>query len=249
MSGAKRILALGAASAIAQAYLRLGAAEGAGFILAGRVENRLAAVAADLTARGATAADTLAIDLAAMDGIEAAVQGLTSRFGFPDEVVLAYGVLGDQALAEQDLTAARRNLDTNFTSAVLWLLALLKERPAQAPLTIVAIGSVAGDRGRASNFVYGAAKGGLDRFLEGLAQKYDGSPVRVVTVKPGFVDTPMTAAITKGGPLWATPDQVAADIQRAVAKGKRIVYTPWFWWPIMTIIRHLPWFVFKRLKV
>lgn len=249
MTDTKRILVLGATSAIAQAYARRRAAEGIGFVLAGRHEDRLAAIAADLVARGAASAEPLVIDLANIDGIEEAVRAAAARFGAPDEVVIAYGVLGEQAKSEQDLAAARLGLDTNFTSVALWVLALLKDRPPAAPFTIVAIGSVAGDRGRASNFIYGSAKAGLDRFLEGLAQKYDGSPVRVIRVKPGFVDTPMTAAIKKGGPLWATPDRVAADIHRAVVKGKRVVYTPWFWWPIMMIIRHLPWFVFKRLKV
>ena len=172
-----------------------------------------------------------------------------ARFGEPDEVIIAYGVLGDQAEAERDLAQARALIDSNFTSAALWMLALLKDQPAGRTLTIVGIGSVAGDRGRASNFIYGSAKAAFDRFLEGLAHKFDGSPVRIVRVKPGFVDTPMTAGIKKGGPLWATPDQIAADIERAVAKGRRVVYTPWFWWVIMMIIRHLPWFVFRRLKV
>lgn len=248
MSNARLILVLGATSAIAQAYARRMAA-GNRFVLAGRRADRLAEIAADLIARGAASAEPFAIDLAKIDGIEDAVRGLKDRFGNPDEVLVAYGTLGDQAASEQDLAAARSTLDTNFTSVGLWTLALLKEHPSAAPLTIVAIGSVAGDRGRASNFIYGSAKAGLDRFMEGLAQKYDGSSVRVIRVKPGFVDTPMTAAIKKGGPLWATPDRVAADIQRAVAKGKRVVYTPWFWWPIMMIIRHLPWFIFKRLKV
>jgi len=174
---------------------------------------------------------------------------LRTRFGAIDEVVVAYGVLGEQAAAEQDLAQARVLIDNNFTSAALWVLALLKGRPENAPITIVGIGSVAGDKGRASNFIYGSAKAAFDRFLEGLQHKYDGSAVRIVRVKPGFVDTPMTAGIAKGGPLWATPDHVAADIARAVEKGRRVVYTPWFWWAIMMIIRHLPWFVFRRLKI
>jgi len=111
------------------------------------------------------------------------------------------------------------------------------------------VGSVAGDRGRARNFVYGSAKGGIDRFLEGLQQAYAGTKLRVVRVKPGFVDTPMTADIAKAGPLWTTPDRVAADIKRAADRGHAVIYTPWFWWPIMIIIRHLPRFVFHRLKI
>lgn len=244
-----RILVLGATSAIAQAYARRRAAEGCGFILVGRREDRLASIAADLGARGASSVEVQVTDLAAVDKIEEAARALQARFGSPDEAVIAYGTLPDQAAAELNLSEAHAVIDTNFTSAALWTLALLKDRPAGRPFTLVGIGSVAGDRGRASNFIYGSAKAGFDRFLEGLAQKYDGTPTRVIRVKPGFVDTPMTAGIKKGGPLWATPDQVAADMQRAVAKGRRVVYTPWFWWVIMMTIRHLPWFVFKRLKV
>ena len=244
-----KILILGATSAIAQAYARRRAAHGSDFLLAGRREDRLTAVAADLRACGAASADTLVLDLATMDSTEMQMRDIRTRFGEPDEVVIAYGVLGEQASAERDVAQARALIDSNFTSAVLWILALLKDSPEAHKLVIVGIGSVAGDRGRASNFIYGSAKAGFDHFLEGLAHKYGGSPVRIVRVKPGFVDTPMTAGIEKGGPLWAKPDQVAADIQRAVEKGRRIVYTPWFWWPIMMIIRHLPWFVFRRLKI
>jgi decaprenylphospho-beta-D-erythro-pentofuranosid-2-ulose 2-reductase len=242
-----RIVILGATSAIAQAYARRRAAAGCSFTLAGRHADRLAAIAADLMACGASAADPFLVDAGAMEQIEKSVASLLER-GDPDEVVIAYGVLGEQ-LAQDDLAKVRALIDINFTSAALWTLAFLKERAPAHPLTIVGIGSVAGDRGRASNFLYGSAKAGFDRFLEGLAQKYDGTPVRIVRVKPGFVDTPMTAHIAKGGPLWATPDQVAADIERGIAKGRRVIYTPWFWGMIMMIIRHLPWFVYKRLKV
>src|SRR3954451_2661987 len=244
-----KVLILGATSAIAQAYTRRRAAKGCDFVLAGRREDRLTAIAADLKALGSASADTHVVDLAAIDRIEAQARDIGARFGEPDEIVIAYGVLGEQVNAERDLAQARALIDSNFTSAALWILALLKDRPEDHQLTIVGIGSVAGDRGRASNFIYGAAKAGFDRFLEGLAHKYDRSSVRIVRVKPGFVDTPMTAGIEKGGPLWAQPDQVAADIERAVEKGRRVVYTPWFWWPIMMIIRHLPWFVFRRLKI
>jgi short-subunit dehydrogenase len=243
------IVILGATSAIAQAYARRRAAAGVRFALAGRREERLNAVAADLVARGAAAAEPVVMDLSAIGEIESAVEMIHARFGPPQEIVVAYGVLGEQAVLERDLSAARAALDVNFTSAALWLLAFLKRRDAAQPLTAVVIGSVAGDRGRRTNFIYGAAKGGLDIFVQGLAHAYAGTPVRFVMVKPGFVDTPMTAAIIKGGPLWASPDRVAADIERAVRRGARVVYTPWFWRPIMAIIRRLPWFVFRRLKI
>jgi decaprenylphospho-beta-D-erythro-pentofuranosid-2-ulose 2-reductase len=241
-----KILILGATSAIAQAYARRRAAQGCEFILAGRREDRLAAIVADLKACGAASAEIFVADLAAVDKIESASRALRAQF---DEVVIAYGVLGKHASAERDLEQARQLIDSNFTSAALWILGILKDHPEATPLTIVGIGSVAGDRGRASNFIYGSAKAGFDRLLEGLQQKYAGSAIRVIRVKPGFVDTPMTADYQKGGPLWATPDRVAADIERAVGKGRRVVYSPWFWWVIMMIIRHLPWFVFRRLKI
>jgi short-subunit dehydrogenase len=241
-----RILILGATSAIAQAYARR-RAQGTDFILAGRHEDRLKAIAADVVACGAASAEPLVIDLAELEGIEPAVVALRARAGEVDEALIAYGTLGEQAVSERDLDEAIATIDTNFTSAAMWSLALLKDRPP-GPFTLVVIGSVAGDRGRASNFIYGSAKGALDRFLEGLTQKYDGTGVRIIRVKPGFVDTPMTAAYEKTA-LFVTPDKVAADIARAVAKGRRVVYTPWFWWPIMAIIRHLPWFVFRRLKI
>jgi decaprenylphospho-beta-D-erythro-pentofuranosid-2-ulose 2-reductase len=244
-----RILILGATSAIAQAYARRRAAKGCDFVLAGRREDRLAAIAADLKACGAGSVETVLSDLAALDAIEAQMCDMRTRVGEPDEVLIAYGVLGEQTSAERDVAQARGVIDSNFTSAALWVLALLKGRPEAHKIAIIGIGSVAGDRGRASNFIYGSAKAALDRFLEGLAQKYDGSPVRIIRVKPGFVDTPMTAGIEKKGPLWAHPGRVAADIRRAVRAGRGVVYTPWFWWPITMIIRHLPWFIFRRLKI
>ena len=249
MTDSRLVVILGATSAIAQAYARRRAQAGVRFALAGRGEERLKAVAADLVARGAASAEPVVIDLSAIGEIESAAEMIHARFGPPQEIVVAYGVLGEQAALERDLPAARVALDVNFTSAALWLLAFLKRREAAQPLTAVVIGSVAGDRGRGTNFIYGAAKGGLDIFVQGLAHAYAGTPARFVMVKPGFVDTPMTAGFLKGGPLWSSPDRVAADIERAVRRGARVVYTPWFWWPIMAIIRRLPWFVFRRLKI
>ena len=243
------VVVLGATSAIAQAYARRRAAAGARFAVVGRREERLNVIAADLRARGAASAEAIVMDLAAIAEIERAVEMIHARFGPPKEVVVDYGVLGEQAALERDLAGARAGLDVNITSATLWLLGFLKTHDATQALACVVIGSVAGDRGRRTNFIYGAAKGGLGIFVEGLAHAYAGTPVRFVLVKPGFVDTPMTAAFVKSGPLWASPDQVATDMERAVRRGARVVYSPWFWWIIMTIIRRLPWFVFRRMKI
>jgi short-subunit dehydrogenase len=248
MSDAHTVVVLGATSATAQAYARR-RATGNKFVLLARREERLAVVAADLIARGAASAEPVVMDLSAIGEIERAVESIHARFGPPREILVAYGTLGEQAALERDLDAAKTALDVNFTSAALWLLAFLERRDAASPLTCVVIGSVAGDCGRRTNFIYGAAKGGLDIFVQGLAHAYAGTPVRFLLVKPGFVDTPMTAAFVKSGPLWSTPERVAADIDRAVRRGSRVVYTPWFWWPIMAVIRRLPWFIFRRLKI
>ena len=249
MSDPDLIVVLGATSAIAQAYARRRAAGGARFVLLARREDRLAVVAADLLARGAASAEPVVMDLSALDEIERAVETLHARFGPPREIVVAYGVLGEQGELERDLAGARASLEVNFTSAALWLLAFLKRRDSTQPLTSLVIGSVAGDRGRASNFIYGAAKGALDVFVQGLAHAYAGTPARFVLVKPGFVDTPMTVGFAKAGPLWSSPERIAADIERAVRRGRRVVYAPRFWRPIMAVIRALPWFVFRRLKI
>src|SRR5262249_58488352 len=144
MSDPDLIVVLGATSAIAQAYARRRAAGGGRFVLLARRQDRLAAVATDLVARGAASAEAVAMDLAAMDEIERAVETMHARFGAPQEIVLAYGTLGDQAALARDLDAARSALDVNFVSAALWLLAFLKRRDAASPLTCVVIGSVAG---------------------------------------------------------------------------------------------------------
>jgi short-subunit dehydrogenase len=248
MNGARQVWILGGTSAIAQAYARLAAAGGATLTLIGRISDHLKANAADLMARGGQAAIEV-VDLAGAVDHNAIVGGLIDRHGLPDEVLVAYGILGDQESALTDLAQARQIIEVNYTSVALWLLAIRARRDPARPLSLVVIGSVAGDRGRSSNFIYGSAKGGLDRFLEGLQHAHAGTSLHVLRVKPGFVDTPMTAAIKKGGPLWAKPDHVARDIQRAVGRRAAVVYTPWFWRPIMLIIRLMPAFVFNRLKI
>lgn len=110
------------------------------------------------------------------------------------------------------------------------------------------ISSVAGDRGRASNYLYGSAKAAVTTYLSGLGQRLHASGVNVLAIKPGFVDTPMTAAFKKGA-LWATPEQVANGILKAIGKRKSVAYLPGFWWAVMMIIKNIPEFIFRRIKL
>ena len=247
----RRVLILGGGSAIAFAYARVRAAEGCTVVLAGRRADLLEANAADLKARGAAGAEVVAGDLADAAALPALAQRLFAADAYPDEVLIAYGSLPDQAAAAADLSQARAALEVNLVSPALWLLALMQARPAGRPLSVAVIGSVAGDRGRGSNFIYGAAKGGLARLVEGLQHANAGAKeVSITLVKPGFTLTPMTEGVPgRGGPLWATPDAVGAAIAKAVDKARPEIYAPGFWRPIMLLIRHLPRMVFNRMKI
>ena len=205
MTDGRRIWALGATSAIAHAYARRRAALGASLLLLGRNEAHLRANAADLMARGAKSASVKCCDLACPPDFDAVLADLIASEGPPDEVLIAYGSLEQQGRAIGDVAYVRDLIEINFTSVACWLLAIIARWDRGRPLTLVVIGSVAGDRGRGSNFVYGSAKGGLDRFLEGLQQAYVGAALRIVRVKPGFVDTPMTAHMAKAAHYGRRP--------------------------------------------
>jgi len=247
-TGTKRIIVLGATSAIAELTARIWAAEGARLVLVGRNAARLNDIAADLKARGAEDATTWPLDCAKADATSQ-LDSMVETLGGLDVLLLAYGVLGDQAKLEHDQRAAAELIQTNFSSAVAWCLAarvILKRQRAGA---LLVIGSVAGDRGRRSNFIYGATKGGLARLVEGIAHDLAPLGARAVVLKPGFVDTPMTANITRKGLLWARPDQIAPRIAAAARRGGPVVYVPAYWGFIMLIIRHLPAVVFNRLSI
>ena len=147
---------------------------------------------------------------------------------------------------ETDAGLAADILAVNFTSPAILLNELAQRFQMQGDGALAAITSVAGDRGRKSNYIYGAAKGGLQRFVEGLRHRLAGHGVAVVDIRPGFVTTKMTAHLPRGGPLWASPERVAADIIRAIGKGRAVCYTPGFWRLIMLVIRYLPRVVFHR---
>jgi short-subunit dehydrogenase len=240
----KRILVLGATSAIAMAVMRQLVTPAAHFFIVARSKEKLTAVAQDLLVRGASRVDMVVADLDDMQAHPQMLAIATSQLGTVDLALLAHGVLGDQAAAERDYAAAEPVLVTNLLSAISLLTWLANYCVSQGRGTLAVISSVAGDRGRKSNYVYGASKAGLDAFLSGLRNRCDRAGVQVLTIKPGFVATPMTAHIPKNR-LFATPEQVARGILTAVRRRRDIVYVPWFWRPIMAVIRAVPERIFK----
>lgn len=244
----RRMLLCGAASAIAQELARTAPA-GTRLFLAARDAAKLEAVAADLRGRGHEVAGTAALDLrdAARHGVlfddAAAALG-----GAVDLVVIAHGYLGDQAKAQADWTEAREILETNFLSAASLMSQAAERFAKQGAGQLVVIGSVAGDRGRQSNYFYGAAKGAVEILAEGLRHRLAPLGVPVLLVKPGFVDTPMTAHLPKT-PLFAAPRAIAEGIWRAIESRRAVVYLPWFWRYILLMIRSLPRAIFHRLKI
>ncbi len=245
---ARKVVVFGATSAMAQQTVRLLAAAHAELLLVGRDPEKLAAVSADAVARGAGRVDQLAADLDDAARLEELAAGAFGRLGRVDLVIVAQGLLGDSRACERDPALAARLLRTNFTAPALLLERVAARLAAQGSGTIVAISSVAGDRGRQSNYVYGAAKGGLAIYLAGLRNRLARSGVHVVTVKPGFVDSPMTADLPKNR-LFAPPSAVAAAILDAVERRRDVVYVPGFWRAVMWAIRMVPERIFKRLRL
>lgn len=247
----KKIAIFGATSAIASACARRFVADGRDLFLVGRDPHKLQALVDDLTCRAAEgqvigAARANLNDVARHEALLAEAE---EALGGLDAVLIAHGTLSDQKVCERSVAMTLQEVHTNALS-VASLLALAANRfEARGQGTIAAISSVAGDRGRQSNYVYGASKGFVSLFMQGLRNRLYHKGVRVVTIKPGFVDTPMTAGFKKKGLLWASPDQVARRIVRAMDRGADEVYVPWFWRPILWVIRHIPEAVFKRLSL
>jgi short-subunit dehydrogenase len=245
----KNILIVGGTSAIAGACARIWAREGANIVLTGRQSSRLEETANDLRVRGAKEVRTYVLDVTDYAQHAAMVAACNSALGRIDIVLIAHGTLSDQAHCERDAEATVREFSTNATATISLLTLLAGTLEKQRSGTIAVISSVAGDRGRPSNYVYGAAKAAVTTFCEGLRARVFKAGVRVLTVKPGFVDTPMTAGIALPALLVASPERVASDIIRAIQRGKDCLYTPWFWAAIMLIIRSLPGYIFKRVTL
>lgn len=242
------IVILGATSAMAEATARLFAEQGDSLYLVARNEEKLKAVADDLSARGAKKVISFIADLADTKTHQEILKGVIDDLQVVDIILVAYGSLPDQPACEMSYESAEREIQLNFLSVVSLLTLFSIKMEEQASGTIAVISSVAGDRGRQSNYVYGAAKGGLTIFLAGLRNRLQSKGVNVLTIKPGFVDSPMTSHLDKG-PLFVGPDVIAQGIVKAISKNRNVVYLPWFWQIIMFIIRLIPEPIFKRLKL
>jgi decaprenylphospho-beta-D-erythro-pentofuranosid-2-ulose 2-reductase len=247
-SSVKRVLILGATSAIAEQTARLFAARGDQLMLVARNPQRLKIISDDLQVRGARDVDYLVADLSDTTTHARLLHDATTRLNGLDLILFAYGSLGDQKACEQDFSDTLQELKTNYLSVLSLLTLIANQFEQQGHGCIVVISSVAGDRGRQSNYVYGSAKGALSIFLQGLRNRLYKSNVQVVTIKPGFVDSPMTREFKKGR-LWAKPAAIARGIIKAIDKQKDVVYLPFFWRYIMFIIKLIPEKLFKRLSL
>jgi short-subunit dehydrogenase len=244
----RRILIVGAGSAIAEATARIFAARGDAIFLVGRKPEALESIAADLKVRGAHAVGMEVMDAANLSAHASMLDRCEAFLGGLDTVLVAYGTLSDQKACESSAELTVAELHTNAVSVAALLTPIAARFEQRRSGAIAVISSVAGDRGRQSNYVYGSAKALVSAFLSGLRQRLYKAQVSVITIKPGFVDSPMTAAFRKG-PLWAKPHQVAKGIVHAIDRSRTIVYLPWFWRAIMFIIRAIPEAVFRRLRL
>ena len=242
------VLVAGATSAIARATAAELARRGHALVLAARDVAEAEAIAADLRLRFGVAARAALLDALDFASHETLADSVLAEGDAFEGVVVALGWMGDTETARHDADEARRTIDINLTAVVSLLTPLADHLERRGTGFVCVVSSVAGDRGRQSNYVYGAAKGGLSVYLQGLRNRLFHAGVRVVTVKPGFVDTRMTFGLP-GTFLVAAPERVARGIVRAIEGGLDVVYLPGFWGPVMRGIRAVPERLFKRLKL
>jgi len=244
----KRILIIGATSSIAEHCARIWAARGEALHLVARNEQHVQVIASDLKVRGASEVTTYVTDLNNMDKHEELLDVADAALGGVDIVLIAHGTLSNQKSCELSVKETLAEIQTNALSTISLLTLNANKFEAKQSGTICVISSVAGDRGRASNYVYGTAKAMLTTFTSGLRQRLHKFNVSVVTIKPGFVDTPMTSELKKGF-LWAKPSAIAARIVDAIEKKNTEIYMPSFWWLIMFIIKSMPDKLFRRTSI
>jgi decaprenylphospho-beta-D-erythro-pentofuranosid-2-ulose 2-reductase len=249
LGSVQSVLVLGGGSDIAQATLReLVKRRARTIVLAARDPDALAPAAAELRAAGATTVETVAFDAHDTAAHEAFVAGVFERVGDIDLALLAFGVLGEQEVAELDGRAAVDIAEVNYVGSVSVAVPIAQRMRAQGHGSIVALSSVAGERARRSNFVYGSSKAGMDTFFQGLGDSLVGTGVRVMIVRPGFVHTKMTEGMA-AAPLSTTPEAVADAILHGLARGRETVWVPSTLRYVMSALRHVPRPVFRKLPI
>ena len=244
----KKILIIGATSAIAQEIAKQYSIEKSELILVGRRQDFLDIIAQDLQVRGASKVSVFAQDLNDFSLHHQLIEKIWGLAKKVDVVLLAHGVLGNQDKAEADQGELLSILNSNFMSHASLLNEVAAKMKQQKSGTIAVISSVAGDRGKQSNYIYGAAQSAKSTYADGLRNRLFPYGVNVITFKLGFVDTPMTKEFKKGA-LWASPSGIAKGIVKSIEHGKNIVYLPFFWRYIMMIIKNIPEGIFKKLKM
>lgn len=242
----KNVLILGATSDIAQAVARRFATEGWSLTLAAVEPELLGPIAGDLQVRSEADIQTLAFDATDFASHSTMYESLETK---PDAVVCVFGYMGDQVLARTDFSEVQKTIEINYLGAVSILNMVAEDFENRGDGSIIGISSVAGDRGRQSNYIYGSAKAGFTAYLSGLRNRLAKSGVHVMTVKPGFCRTKMTEGIEFPAALTASPEQVAHDIFRGLQNKRNTVYSLWMWRWVMLIIRHIPEFIFKKLHL
>lgn len=243
----QNVLIVGATSAIAIAVGRLFANTGSRLFLIGRHVDHLNEIKSDLMARGALDVHLSSCELTEIDRHADIINSVIATLGFIDVAVIAHGTLTDQVRAQIDTLYIDREIQTNATSVITITSLIANHMEERQQGGICVISSVAGDRGRKSNYIYGAAKSAVTTFCQGLRNRLY-PHVCVITIKPGFVITPMTKSFKKGL-MWVQPEVVAGDIFYAIQKRRMVVYTPWFWRWIMMIIRFIPESIFRKLSL
>ncbi len=242
------VVIVGATSAMAEAVAQRYAEDKANLFLLARNQEKLDIIRQDLLVRGANSVHQASFSANEIESQPQCVDQIFDTLGTVDVFLIAYGSLPDQDLCQKDVNKAVEEINTNGVSVVSLLTLVANKMETQATGNITVITSVAGDRGRQSNYVYGAAKGMVSTFLQGLAQRMHKSNIHVLDIKPGFVDTPMTAEFKKSA-LWAQPEQVAKLIYNRINKKSNFSYAPSFWFAIMSIIKSVPKFIFNKVSL
>nr|WP_202901975.1 SDR family oxidoreductase [Thermogemmatispora carboxidivorans] len=244
----QKVVIVGATSAIAYEAAKCMAARGAELFLVGRNPAKLETVAADLQVRGAQRVETFVLDVNDVARHQEMFDAAVAAFGWLDGLLIAHGTLGDQRKCELSVEETLREFQTNALSVIALLTLVANYFEQRGRGCIAVLSSVAGDRGRPSNYVYGATKGAVSIFLQGLRARLAKHGVAVVTIKPGLVDTPMTAHLRKGL-LFSSARRVGRGVYRAMQQGRPVAYLPGYWRLVMLIIRLIPERVFQRLSL